>query len=291
MRTLQVSTIALFLLVLSALAGSAGAADPPATAKVKFEAVIVKGAKPLPDKIAWTVEPVGKNGTPKQQASAAAPEFSLAPGKYRVSAVLGNSTVVKEVDVAATGGKQVIDLNSGYVRLAMLPNTGEKPIKDSISWEIFRYTKGEINEDLKVVGIVAPNPEFTLPEGYYTVRARYLSTVTEMVMPVTAGILYKYSVNLYAGKVSLTAIGDKGKAVKDPVTWRIERATKDKAGKREALFTDNTAAPTIILREGKYVVVAESGGQVGEAPFEIKAGKTKKIKVELKPAPAVAGSP
>jgi hypothetical protein len=205
--------------------------------------------------------------------------------------VLGNATVVKDIDVVATGGKQVIDLNSGFVELAMLPNTGEKPIKDSISWEVFRYTKGDINETLKVASAVAPNPAFTLQEGYYTIRARYLSTSTEMVMPVTAGVLYKYSVNLYAGKVSLTAVGEKGKAVKDPISWRIERATKDKAGKRETLVTDNTAAPTIMLREGKYVVVAEAGGQIGETPFEIKAGKTKKIKVELKPAPAVAGSP
>lgn len=289
MRTLHIWSFALFLGVLGAFT-SASSADTPAAVKVKFEAVIVKGAKPLTDKISWTVEPAGKDGTPRQQATAAGPEFSLVPGKYRVTAVLGNSTVVKDIAVAAGGGKQVMDMNSGHARLAMMPNTGEKPIKDNINWEVFRYTKGEIDETQKVASAVAPNPEFTLPAGYYTVRARYQSTVTEMVMPVTAGILYKYSVNLYAGKVGLTAVTDKGKAIKDQVTWKIQRATKDKSGQRETLITDSTAAPTIMLREGKYVVVVESAGQVGEAPFEIKAGKTKKVKVELKPAPAVAGS-
>ncbi|MGH6932016.1 MAG: hypothetical protein ACREEE_06225 [Dongiaceae bacterium] len=289
MRTLHAWSMALFLVVLGT-PSSPGWADTPAAVTVKFEAIIVKGAKPLTDNIAWTVEPAGKDGTPTQQASTASPEFSLIPGKYRVTAVLDHSKVMKDIVVAAGGGKQVIDLNSGHARLSMFPNTGAKPITEDISWEIFRYSKGEIDESRKVASFVMAAPTLTLPAGYYTVRARYQSTVTEMVMPITAGILYKYIVNLYAGKVSLTAIASNGKAVKDKVSWKILRATKSKSGERETLVTDTTAAPTIMLREGKYVVVVESAGQVGETPFEITAGKTKKVKVELKPAPAVAGS-
>jgi hypothetical protein len=284
-RTLRIWSFALIMVILGAYSGTSWA-EAAATVKVKIEAIIVKGAKPLADPIAWTVEPASKDGTAKQQMTSPAPEFSLVPGKYKVTAVLGNATVVKDIVVPPGGGKQIFDMNSGHARLAMQPNTGAKEITENISWEIFRYTKGEIDERLKVASFMAPAPRMTLPAGYYTVRARYQSTVTEMVMPITAGILYKYSINLYAGKVGLAAVGANGKALKDNVTWKIQRALRSKSGERETLVTESGATPTIMLREGKYVAIAESAGQVGEVAFEIVAGKTKKVKVELKPAAA-----
>jgi hypothetical protein len=115
------------------------------------------------------------------------------------------------------------------------------------------------------------------------VRCKYQGVAAETVVEVKPGILYKYTVVAYAGKVMLSAIDGKGKAVKNDVEWSIERVGKDKSAPRTPVVTDKTATPKLLLVEGKYVVVAKSGNLVGETPFEIKQADTKAVKVQLKP--------
>ena len=75
----------------------------------------------------------------------------------------------------------------------------------------------------------------------------------------------------------------KGKAVKKDVVWTIERVSKSQGGKRLPVTTDQTAAPNLLLGEGKYVVVAKAGDLIGETPFDIEADREKKVTVKLKP--------
>ncbi|MGH6960384.1 MAG: hypothetical protein ACREE7_07885, partial [Dongiaceae bacterium] len=217
------------------------------------------------------------------------PTFALVPGKYRVTGTLGNASVSRDIDVKSAT-RVVLDFNAGYARLAMIPARGAKLIPGKIHWEIYHYTKGAIDERLKVTEALESNPQFTLPHGFYTVRGRYEGVNAEMVMEVKAGILYKYTMNLYAGTVALSAVNDKGKSVKENVRWNIVRASKGKDGQRIPVASYSEASPSFMLREGKYVAVVNSGDLVGEVPFEIKVGKTKKVKVELKPLAAAAAA-
>jgi hypothetical protein len=283
-RVSRSALLAILGFALSIAAGAASAADP---VKVKFEAVIIQGAKALKDDIKWNVAPIGVSEQKAQQVTKASPEMALLPGRYRVQATLGLSTISKDITVEKAG-KQTLDFNSGYARFNMIPQRGTKPIEENIHWELYRYTKGGIDERNKLADFVAPSPQVTLPEGWYSIRGHYDGVLAETVIEVKAGILYKYTVVAYAGKVGLTAVNSKGKAVKDKVTWTIQRAAADKAGKRQTIHTDVSAAPTVMLREGKYLVTAQSGDLYGEAPLDISAGKTKKLKVELKQGKATA---
>jgi hypothetical protein len=283
-RVSRSALLAILGFALSIAAGAASAADP---VKVKFEAVIIQGAKALKDDIKWSVAPIGSSDQKAQQVTKASPELALLPGRYRVQATLGLSTISKDITVEKAG-KQTLDFNSGYARFNMIPQRGTKPIEENIHWELYRYTKGGIDERNKLADFVAPSPQVTLPEGWYSIRGHYDGVLAETVIEVKAGILYKYTVVAYAGKVGLTAVNSKGKAVKDKVTWTIQRAAADKAGKRQTIHTDVSAAPTVMLREGKYLVTAQSGDLYGEAPLDISAGKTKKLKVELKQGKATA---
>ncbi len=274
------------LLVSASVAPIAWAAD---AVKLELGGVIIQGAKPLKDDIAWVVEPIGKTEGAKQEAKGPTPTFSLVPGKYRVTGTLGNASVNREIDVRSAA-KVVLDFNAGYARLAMIPARGAKPVSVKIHWEIYRYTKGGIDERAKVTEALEANPQFTLPNGFYTVRGRYEGVNSEMVIEIKAGILYKYTVNLYAGTVALNAVNGKGKAVKENVRWNIVRASKGKDGKRIPVASYSEASPSFLLREGKYVAVVSAGDLVGEAPFEIKMGKTRKVKVELKPLAAAAAA-
>jgi len=104
-----------------------------------------------------------------------------------------------------------------------------------------------------------------------------------MVAEVKLGILYKYTVVAYAGKVQLSAVDNKGRPVKSNIQWSVERAPKDATAKRTSVFTDSSANPQLLLGEGKYIVVARSGNLVGETPIEVKQFDLKAVKVQLKP--------
>jgi len=256
-------------------------ADDPTPVKVKLQAAIVAGAKPLKDDIKWSVAPTGKEGTAKQELTKAAPELALLPGKYRVTATLGFATATKDISVTDAGKHELV-FNAGWARFQLIASRKAKPIEENVHWKIYRYSRSGVDEKLKITEIDAPSPQITLPPGWYTIRAKYQGIVSEMVSEVKAGTLYKYTVVAYAGKATFSAVDAKGKKIKQDIVWSIERVGKSKDAKRTPITTDKTASPSLLFGEGKYVVVAKSGNLVGEAPFEIKATKNEKVTVKLK---------
>jgi hypothetical protein len=256
--------------------------DDAAPVQVKLQAAIVQDAKALKDDIKWSIAPLSKDGTAAQGVTKASPDVQLVPGKYRVTATLGFATVTRDIAVAEAG-KQELVFDAGWAHFQMVPNRKGKPIKDNVHWTIYRFTKAGVDENAKLSELTDPNPQLTLPKGWYTVRAKYQGIVLQMVAEVKAGTLYKYTVVAYAGKATFVAVDDNGKAVKKDLLWSIERVSKAKGGKRVPVTTDSTASPSLLLGEGKYVVVVNVGDLIGETPFDIEATRNKKITVKLKP--------
>jgi hypothetical protein len=263
-------------------AGNIALADDPATVKVNLYATIVQGAKPIKDdRIAWSIAPLEKDGTPKQEMTASSPEVQLVPGRYRFTAKLEFATATREITVSQAA-KYELPFEAGWARFQMVPTSKAKPLEDKVQWQIYRYSKSGIDEGRKVTETVASNVQLMLPPGWYSVRAKYQGIVSDMVAEVKAGTLYKYTVVAYAGKVRLAAVDAAGKAVKKDIVWTIERVSKNNGGKRVPVTVDQSAAPHLLIGEGQYVVVAKSGNLVGEAPFEIEAAREKKVTVKLK---------
>jgi hypothetical protein len=256
--------------------------DDAAPVQVKLQAAIVQDAKALKDDIKWSIAPLSKDGTAAQGVTKASPDVQLVPGKYRVTATLGFATVTRDIAVAEAG-KQELVFDAGWAHFQMVPNRKGKPIKDNVHWTIYRFTKAGVDENAKLSELTDPNPQLTLPKGWYTVRAKYQGIVLQMVAEVKAGTLYKYTVVAYAGKATFVAVDDNGKAVKKDLLWSIERVSKANGGKRVPVTTDSTASPSLLLGEGKYVVVVNVGDLIGETPFDIEATRNKKITVKLKP--------
>jgi hypothetical protein len=268
------------LLSLSAFNSAALADDAPV--KVKFVGYIVQGAKPLNDDIKWSIAPVSKDGTAAQQVTKASPEVQLLPGKYRVTATLGFATVTRDITVSGAG-KQDLVFDAGWARFQMIPGQKAKPLQENVHWTIYRFTKGGVDEKQKITELDAPSPQLTLPPGWYTVRGQYQGIVVEAVEEVKAGTLYKYTMVAYAGKATFTAVDANGKTVKKGAVWTIERAAKNNGGKRVPVTTDSTASPSLLMGEGKYVVVVKVGDLIGEAPFDVKAKRDQTVTVRLKP--------
>ena len=289
MRILR-TIIPFFLLGFVSLLGHGGVAlaDDPAAVKVKLYATIVQGAKPLKDdRIAWSISPLSEGGTPAQEMKAAAPEVQLLPGRYRFTAKLEYATAMRELTVSQAA-KYELALGAGWARFEMIPDRKAKPINDNVQWRIYRYSKKGVHESHKVVEVAAPSVQFTFPPGFYTVRAQYQGIVSEMVAEVKAGILYKYTVVGYAGKVRFAAVDAAGKTVKNNIVWTIERISKSHGGKRLPVTTEQSAAPHLMIGEGQYVAIARAGDLVGETPFDVKATRENKVTVKLKPVNTAA---
>jgi hypothetical protein len=264
-------------------------ADDAATVKVKLYATIVQGAKPLKDdRIVWSISPLGKDGTPAQEMTKAAPEVQLVPGRYRFTAKLEFATATREITVSEAA-KYELPFEAGWARFEMIPNRKAKPFEDNVQWQIYRYSKSGVDESRKIVELAAPSVQFTLPPGWYSVRAKYQGIVSDMVAEVKAGTLYKYTVVAYAGKVRFSAVDAAGKTLKN-VVWTIERVSKSQGGKRLPVTVDQTAAPNLMIGEGQYVAVAKSGNLVGETAFDIQATREKKVTVKLKQVSTAAAA-
>lgn len=262
---------------------AAMAADP---VKVRFFAVSAQGAKPLKENLQWVIQPAKGTGGETQKFKKPQVETELKPGDYKVTVTLDMATVTRPVKITKAG-KQEIVLDIGNASFRMIPSNKGKTIDEQIVWSIYRFTKGGPDEKQKVGQVVGPNPHVILPAGFYTVRGKYNAVQADVAVEIKPGIGYKYTVNLYAGKATLNASAN-GKTVKKDITWKVMRATKNKLGVHETLYTSTESSPTVTLREGKYLVVAHAGDMAGESKLEIKEGKTAKLKVELKEGTKVA---
>src|SRR5262245_38625494 len=271
----------LAFLLICVTTASAFAADP---VKVRFFAVSAAGAKPLKENLQWVIQPA--KGGEAQKFKKPQVETELAPGDYKVTVTLDMATVTKPVKITKAGKQEVV-LDIGNASFRMIPSNKGKTIDEQITWTIYKFTKGGPEASQKVGQVVGPNPQVILPAGFYTVRGQYDSVLADLAVEIKSGIGYKYTVNLYAGKATLSASA-KGKPVKGQITWKILRATKNKQGVHDTLYTSNETSPTLVLREGKYVVVAQAGEFAGESKLEVEEGKTAKLKVELTEGAKVA---
>lgn len=267
------------------------AADGPTT-KVTLSAVIAAGAKPMRDDILWIVARTEEGGAQVVATQTGAKsELALAPGTYLVTAKYGSTEISNQIAIGSAEANHVFNLNSGIVRLRMIPNAGSPVVTGDVTWEVYQYSRVAPEDRTQITVARASQHEFVLPAGYYIVRAVYNDTTSELVVPVEAGHTYKYTVNLYAGQIGLAAVGTNGKTVNEPIAWEIIRATPNIRGELETVTADVAPSRMFTLREGSYIVRARTGDLAGEAPFEVRAGETNKVKVHLKPVvlPATAG--
>jgi hypothetical protein len=257
--------------------------------KVHIDAVLTSGGRAVVKPIQWTIAKASadpaKPGEVVHSSTAPAIAVALQPGDYSVKAVLGLQTVTTPLKVVAGKPNHLtVDMHAGYITLSMIPNAGSPKINQPIAWEIYTYVRGQkADAGKKLANTTAPNAEFYLPSGGYTVRATYQNTVSEVVVPLGPGIGYDYVINLYAGRLSLNAVSIRGTTPVDKVTWQIVHANAGADGKREPVAELTGATQDFILREAKYVAIVKAANITYEVPFEIKSGRATRVKVTLAP--------
>ena len=100
------------------------------------------------------------------------------------------------------------------------------------------------------------------------------------MVPLKAGQAYDYTLNLYAGYADAAAF--KGQTrVEKGVTWQVVRQKPNEKGEYELVTEADSAQPKIMLREGKYLLIARFGEMWGKGDLSVTAGEVAKIKIKL----------
>lgn len=193
-RAIAARTLMATGLVLLVAAPGAALADHDGH-KVRIDAVVAKGAPPLSDNVklqVWARE--GRKATRLVAESARAPAtLSMHPGQYRVVASYKTARTVRDIVVKNHADtRKTINLNAGEIGLELLRQVGGAPVRDSITWQVMRYKRGN-GAGGKVATVSNSNPSLLLREGWYEVVATHGNSRTAHVIEVSAGQRFDYS--------------------------------------------------------------------------------------------------
>jgi hypothetical protein len=281
--------VATFLLAVGVSAAAffmAGNAAKAATAEAEVTISATNGAdgKAMTEPVTWTITKLDKNGKPGKkptvQEAATVLKTKLKPGQYQV---LGQAKGMAAKQTFTVGKEPVVRnvmFGMSEINIKMITSKGRKPVKDPIQWEMLTYVKGQPDGGKRVDIVTAPTATFVVPAGGYVVRATYKGTTADLVVPLNAGQAYDYTLNLYAGYTEAAAFHNKTKIMQD-VTWQVVREKPNAKGEHELVAEQVGSEPKIMLREGKYLLIARYKDMWGKERLNITAGEVAKVKIKL----------
>ena len=251
---------------------------------VSMIGIVTKGAKPIKEPISWKVARIGGECRGQVVATRTAPvlELPLDPGNYRVTAQYDTAEASTQILVGKKQKvKQSVDFRAATVTFRLIPHSGAKPIQEPVNWKVYEYVKGNGGIGRQIGEGQSAHQRFLLREGAYVVRATYVDTVTDLVVPLKSGDAFNYTVNLYSGQVKLAAVDKKKKVVSGDVIYEISRAKPGPDGKTPVLAKRTSPTEPLMLREGTYIVTARAGEKIGKTEVKVTAGKTKNVVVTI----------
>lgn len=275
----SILTGAFFFMSSNAEAQSNQSASKGQSQRLTVTAVPVRGAAPMNEKIAYSVEALDGKDRGKVVAAQTGPQLvaDLPSGRYRVTSVFGLSTIRSEVSIVDAPVAHQAVLNAGGVTLALMPYFGAPEVKDDIDWTVWTFGRDSSGNRWKVASVRGANPRLMLPEGYYYVTAKHKGVEAKHTIEVTAGNNYNYSINLNAGTMRVYAEPAAGADTDVTVFWKIY--AKGAGAGSEPLVTSQTVGDNFLLPEGSYLVIAEQGGKEVRKEFNVGAGQKHAVKM------------
>src|SRR5689334_9881777 len=255
-----------------------------AEAEVTINAANGLDGKEITEPVSWTITKLDKNGKPGKapavQEAAAVLKTKLKPGQYQVLGQAKGMAAKQTFTVGKEPVVRTVTFGMSEISIKMITSKGRKPVKDPIQWEMLTYAKGNPDGGKLIDTVKAPTASFKVPAGGYVVRASYNGTTADLVVPLKAGQSYDYTLNLYAGYTEPTAFNGKTKVMQD-VIWQVVRAKPNEKGEYELVTEQHSPKPKIMLREGKYLLIARFGDMWGKENLDITAGELAKVKIKL----------
>jgi len=283
-----ITRVATFVLAVGVSAAaflmSGNAVMAASEAAVTINATNGVDGKAITEPVSWVITKLDKNGKPAKKPTveekSAVLKTTLKPGQYQV---LGQSKSMAAKQTFTVGKEPVtrtVTFGMSEISIKMITSKGRKPVTDPIQWEMLTYVKGQPDKGERVDIVTAPTATFNVPAGGYVVRASYNGTTADLVVPLKAGQSYDYTLNLYAGYAEALAFSGKTKIMQD-VTWQVVREKPNEKGEYDLVAEQHAAVPKIMLREGKYLLIARFGDMWGKEKLVVTAGELAKVKIKL----------
>ena len=270
--------------------GDPDAQPPPIRASssetaLRLYAVLTEGNEKLSDGVSYEVYEAAKDVeghrrlVKSSSSHAQAPKFSVAPGRYYVTAQYGEATASTEIDVAEkTLVLQTLNLRAGVLRLSSVLVVESPPLTSGVSYDVYEWAK-DLDGHRKAV-VDSPSykgpPRFPLPAGKYFVTATYGSATANVDIELAAGEIETKVIELRAGILSLSAILGSGSApLTRGVAYEVQEATRDAEGKRKPVadsppYKDPPGFP---VPAGRYFVTARCGAASANLEVDVRAGE------------------
>lgn len=253
-------------------------------AEVTINATVGLNGKPLTEPVSWVITKLDKNGKPAKKPTieekSAVLQTTLKPGQYQVVAQAKKMSAKQTFTVSKEPVTRTVVLGMAEISIKMITSKGRKPVKEPIQWEMLTYVKGDANKGQRVDIVTAPTASFSVPAGGYVVRASYNGVTADLIVPLNAGQSYDYTLNLYAGYGEGAAFKGNSKIAQD-VIWQVVREKPNEKGEFQLVAEQHSAEPKIMLREGKYILIARFGKLWGKEKLHVTAGEVAKVKVKL----------
>jgi hypothetical protein len=283
-----ITRVATFLLAVGVSAAAflmtGNAVMAASAAEVTISATNGVDGKALTEPVSWTITKLDKNGKPGKspavQEAAAVLKTKLKPGQYQVLGQAKGMAAKQTFTVGKEPVVRTVTFGMSEISIKMITSKGRKPVKEPIQWEMLTYVKGQPDKGERVDIVTAPTASFTVPAGGYVVRASYNGTTADLVVPLKAGQAYDYTLNLYAGYAEPVAFNGKTKIMQD-VTWQVVREKPNEKGEYQLVTEQHSPEPKIMLREGKYLLIARFGDMWGKERLHVTAGELNKVKIKL----------
>lgn len=256
-----------------------------AEADVTINATMGQDGVPLTEPVDWTVTKLDKNGKPEKKPvvteTAAVLKAKLKPGQYQVVAKAKSVSAKQTFTVGKTPVLRTVTLGTAEVSIKMITSKGRKPVKEAIKWELLTYVKGEPDKGKLLDTVNAPTASFTVPAGGYVIRATYEGMTADLVVPLKAGQSYDYTLNLYAGYGEGKAYNGKNRIMQD-VIWKVVREKPNEKGEHDLVAEGKGPEVKFMLREGKYLLIANFGKMWGTEKLNVTAGQNETVRVKVK---------
>ena len=254
--------------------------------RLALTAFVVKGGKPLKRGVRWKVfEPESDLDGKRERITYSSkwrPVFSLAAGKYYVTAAHGRAVVGREVNVrAGKVEKQPFIMNSGRLILTAALGSSGKPLGRGVRWEIFPVKPDDLGERERIDYSSKAKAQFVLPAGQYAVEVKHGAASVIRKLKVEPGKATRSLVPLDAGRVKLSAIVRRTMA-KGRAKWEIYSAKESFEERRDRIAYEFGERPIFTLPAGRYQVVMSRGRDQVSGQFEVKAGDQREIGIALK---------
>lgn len=248
--------------------------------RLTLAATLVEDSEPIPRGMVWRVflPTPGDDGQLPLVASAqgGSAGFDLAPGSYLVHAAFGRAGATKRVTINAGETRaETLVLDAGGLKLNAMLSGGVRIPAQKLKFSIYDVKEDENGDRALIIPDVKPGTVVRLNAGTYHVVSTYgsVNAVIRSDIRVEAGKLTEAVVEHRAAQLTLKLVREHGGEAIADTSWVVMTEAGD-------IVRENVGAfASMVLAEGKYVIVAKNRDRIYQRDFTVVAGQNRDVEV------------